>query len=319
MINNNNKKGSAHTALNSLGFKTILTQKDVTFFNVALDTDNEAFVDYNLIRKKASSSKWAQEMSNSIDSFMKNLFNFAHFKKSIHLEKLLSGLGETNHTSLGFSIGQSRGKAVGNVLKRAIQEQIEFLMQSLKQGNFTPNSFYFGLDNVGPDRTSDILVGIIKQQLIDFTIAIAKKYDLPTKSFVIPNIYNSNSGLWETGMHSLPHFKGRAIILLPKFSISDKKSGSRAFRRFMSYSFEKYIKNDSDYAALIKDPDKGLIKKEYKEFLQRNGIPEKEEFRKYIEKEPGLINEFEISYSDEIDFLSDEELEQIVNESILKL
>ncbi|WCT11014.1 hypothetical protein [Mucilaginibacter jinjuensis] len=316
---NFNKQQKANTAINSLGFTSVLTQQNVEFFNVNLDSDNEAFVDYNLIKKKAiTGDRLAKEMLSSIDSFMKNLFNFAHFQHSIKLNTLLSGLGETNHTSLGFSIRQIRGKAVGNVLKVAIQGQIEHLMESLKQGNFTPNSFYFGLDNIGADRTSDILVGIVKQQLIDFTGIIAQKYNLPTKSFSVPNVYNSTSGLWENVICDLPHFNGRSIILLPKFVISNRKFGEKAFRRFMSFAFEKYVKNDSAYADLIKNIDKGLTKKEYKEFLKRNGIPEKEEFRKFIKKISGLINDFEISYSDDIDFLSDSELELIVLESISK-
>jgi len=313
------KRINANTAINVLGFKGLLTQKNVKFFNVNLDSDNEAFVDYNLIRKKASSAdKLAIEMVKSIDSFMKNLFHFAHFKEQKKLSSLLSGLGETNPTSLGFCIGEIRGKAVGSVLKVAIQGQIEFLMQSLKQGNFTPNSFYFGLDNVGADRTSDILVSIIKQQLIDFTKIIASQYSLPTKSFVISNVYDSSNGSLGSVICDLPTYKGRSIILLPKFLISNKKSGAKAFRRFMSFAFEKYIKNDSAYSDLIQNLDKGLTKKEYKDFLKRNGIPEKEEFRKFIKRISGLINQFEITYSEEINYLSDEELEQIVNESIEK-
>lgn len=319
MGNSKSSSNDVNTALNSLGFLKNLSQEDVEFFNVVLDTDNEAFVNYNLIKKKAISDSLALEMANSIDSFMKNLFNFAHFQKSSELNTLLGGLHESNQTSLGFSFEQPKGKAVGEILKRTIQDQIEFLMETLKQGNFTPNSFYFGLDNMGPDRTSDTIVAIIKNQLLDFTEKIVNKYSLPSKQFVIDKVYNSNTGKWESRLAQLPLFKGRAIILLPKFLISDKKFGNKVFRSFLSYAFEKYIKNESCYSDFISNPEKGLTRKDLREFLKANGIPEKEEFRKHIKRVTGLINEFEISYSNEVEFLSDEDLIEIVNQATNKL
>lgn len=316
---NNKNLNSNNTVLNSLGFKTKLSQKDVSFFDVLLDTDNEGFVNYSLIKKKSTKSVLANEMIRSIDSFMINLFNYAHFKKSSKLNTLLSGLHESNQTSLGFSLEQPKGKAVGNVLKETIQEQIEFLMESLKQGNFTPNSFYFGLDNMGPDRTSDILVSIIKGQLIKFTEEIALKYSLPSKTFVVENVYNSSTGIWETTTANLPYYKGRSILLLPKFLIADKSQSSKVFRAFMSYAFEKYMKDESCYSEFISNPKKGFTRKDLRLFLKVNGIQAKEEFRKYMRKVEKLINEFEISYSDEVRFLSDSELTEIVNQAALKL
>lgn len=319
MVTTNSPRTGVNTALNSLGFNKNLSQQDVEFFDVVLDTDNEAFVDYNLIKKQALSCPLAGEMANSIDSFMKNLFSYAHFKKNNELSNLLAGLHESNQTSLGFSFQQPKGKAVGNILKETIQGQIQFLMESLKNGNFTPNSFYFGLDNMGPDRTSDVLVSIIKSQLIKFTEDVAIKYSLPTKKFVVDKVYNSNTGGWENRLATLPIHKGRAIFLLPKFLISNKKVGKKAFRSFLSFAFEKYMKNESCYATLISNPQKGLTRKDLREFLKANGIPQKEEFRKHIKRVAGLINEFEISYSEKIDFLSDNELIEIANQAANKL
>ena len=307
-----------NTVINCLGFQRSLSQEDVEFFDVLLDTDNEGFVHYSLIKKMAPSCPLAKNMVISIDSFMKNLFNYAHFKKSSKLSTLLGGLHESNQTSLGFSFKHPKGKSVGNVLKETIQEQIEFLMESLKQGNFTPNSFYFGLDNMGPDRTSDVLVSIIKNQLIDFTEEMAAKYSLPTKSYLVDNVYNPNTGLWESRVADLPTYKGRSILLLPKFLISNRNLSNRTFLAFMSFAFEKYMKNDSCYADLVSNPKKGLTRKDLTEFLKANGIPEKEEFRKYIKGVADLINEFEISYSEEVTFLSDAELSEIVTQSINK-
>lgn len=314
-----NNSSSTNTVLNSLGFKSGLSQQDVEFFDLLLDTDNEGFVNYSLIKKMSFTSPLAKEMIKSIDSFMKHLFNHAHFKKSTKLSTLLSGLHESNQTSLGFSFEQPRGKAVGNVLKETIQGQIEFLMESLRLGNFTPNSLYFGLDNMGPDRTSDVLVSIIKNQLIDFTEAMVLKYSLPHKTFVVDKVYNSSTGLWETRTASLPYYKGRSILLLPKFLIADKSQSRKAFRAFMTFAFEKYMKDESCYADFISNPKKGFTRKDLRDFLKANGIQAKEEFRKYMRSVANLINEFEISYSDEVRFLSDSELSEIVNQAASKL
>lgn len=308
-----------NTIINSLGFNKKYTQDEVEFFDLLLDTDNEGFVNHDLIKKRALTCPVAKRMNDSIDSFLKNLFDYAHFKKGAQLNKLLSGLNETNQTSLGFSFAHPKGKSVGNVLKKTLEQQMQFLMESLRQGNFTINSLYFGLDNIGPDRTSDIIVSIIKAQLIEFTTQMVAKYNLPTRTFVVSNVYDKTTGEWSDQICQLPFYKSRAIILLPKFLISNKKFSSRVFRAFMSFAFEKYMKNNSSYSSFINNPDKGLTKKEWKEFLSENGIAEKEEFRKYIRKISNIINEFEIAYSDEIDFLSNDELKEIVMQAVNKL
>jgi len=299
----------SHFQLDKKGF----TQSNVDFVNVKLDYDNLAFVDYNKILKFASPQ--TKDMKKSLDVFLNALFENVVFKKPVETRKLLKGIHESNQTRLGFSTKKPHGNSVGSVLKQLIQDNTEFIIESLKTGQFSYNTLYFGIDQVGPDRISDILVSIIKGQLIQFTVDQCLKHAIPTSSVKIKNTFNSLTKIWETKLCELPVFDGLPIIFIPKVLISTNSGLVGSYNRFLRYGFRNFVKNNTEYTFLMdaQNLDKGVKKKDYDNYLKAQHISHKDESKRWIVKNNTAIIDFESENVAVIQELTTQELEAIIN------
>ncbi|SFA57801.1 hypothetical protein SAMN04488511_1187 [Pedobacter suwonensis] len=289
------------------------SQSTVEFLNVKLEFDNLAFLDYNKVLKFAS--PLTLEMKKSLDAFLNQLFQSVVFNKPNDTRKLLKGLHESNQTRLGFSSKRPHGNSVGSVLKQLIQDNTEFVINSLKTGQFSYNTLYFGIDQVGPDRISDIIVSIIKSQLITFTQEQCTKHGIPTKAIKLRNVFNYSTKSWENGTFDLPVFDGLPIIFIPKKLISSDSGLVSSYNRFLRYGFTHFVKNNTEYAFLMdeKNKEKGVKKKDYEAYLKTAHISNKDQVKKWIISNKTAILDFESELDPHITLLSDKELEEVVN------
>jgi len=283
-----------------------LTQNDVDFFNVNLDKDNLAFLDYNRIIKH-SADPLCRSMADNFRSFLYNLFNYAAKRDIKAGLKILDGIKEYNDTRLGYSENNSKGVSIGNVMKPMFLHALAFLKEAFINDQISSNTLRYGIDGISYDRISDISVSVVIQFLIQYTVGQCKEYNILCESKRRFLVYRVRDKSWHSEDFLLPEYKGKTIIFVPKKLISSKAKAVCTFAQFMSYGFQNYSKFDPDFQHL-KRPDGKIYYKDFKEYLKKNNISRKEIARRLIESQKDVIAGFEkLRYAD-IEDLTTEEL-----------
>jgi len=241
--------------LNAQGY----TQHNVDFLDVYLGVDNPLFLDYNKII--LGNSSLHRSMKYDIDVFMRNLFQSLINTNDSDLSKLLGGLHETNATHLGMSKNIPKGNSVGDELKNEMFKNLKFLRKAFLKGNLEIDSIYFGIENIGPDRISDIVTSIIKSKLIDFTQMQCLKHGIAMHTFTMKKIFNSSNISWETKFVKLPTFDGKPVIFIPKDIVSSYGSISGTFNSFIRYGFNFFFKDSIELKKVIRGKDGNTEKK----------------------------------------------------------
>jgi hypothetical protein len=262
-----------HYGLDEQGYN----QHNVDFLDLYLGVDNLLFLDYNKILLGNSSINSLMRLD--IENFMKSMFDYLSRQQDINLSNLLAGLHETNATHLGMSKNRPMGNSVGDELKKEIFKNLKFLRRAFLNGILEIDSIYFGIENIGPDRISDIVTSIIKSRLIEFTKQQCLKHSIPTQKFVINKIFDSASLIWNTTFVDLPVYDGKPVILIPKDIVSSYGSILGTFDSFIRYGFNNFFKTSPVYKALVRGEngkkDSNLKRKEFDEYNKIKGFNKK--------------------------------------------
>lgn len=252
-------------------------QHTVDFLNLHLGVDNLLFLDYNKIL--LGNSPIHSLMRSDIEAFMKSMFDYLSRKQDANLSNLLDGLHETNATHLGMSKNKPKGNSVGDELKKEIFKNLKFLRRAFLNGILEIDSIYFGIENIGPDRISDIVTSIIKSRLIEFTKQQCLKHSIPTHRFPINKIFDSTSLTWNSSFVDLPVYDGKPVMLIPKDIVSSYGAISGTFHSFVRYGFNNFFKTSPVYKALVRgkdgETDSNLKRKEFDVYNKAKGFNKK--------------------------------------------
>jgi hypothetical protein len=306
-----------HFGLDAQGY----TQHNVEFLDLYLGIDNKLFFDYNKILQGNSTLYGA--MRADINVFMKSLFTYLANNKNSDLSILLDGLHETNATHLGLSKGKPRGKSVGNELKEKIFENLHFLKKALAKGNLEIDSIYFGIENIGPDRISDIVTSIIKSRLILFTQQQCIKHSILMHKVAVNKIFNSRTAIWESKFVELPIYQNEPVILIPKDIVSTYDGISGTFHAFVSYGFHNFFKASNKYKKLVRGKDGSLDddlkRNEFDEYNKDNGLNNKAISQKMLTEfeNNDVVNAF-FEIRKNVRILSNDELIEIIENNLRK-
>lgn len=180
-------------------------------FDAVMDSDSHYFI--NVIRLKDAKTPEFAESYKKINLYFREIaLLLSHAKeKSLHDRFYREALrkfafSEVNGINLGFS--ETRyGAAFGDVLRKAT---ISDAFDIIKAGTTQPELFHLvGLfeENVGPDRLSDMIATIIKEDIRTYTRRINSDLGItpenyPTDRFINGIVYNP--------------YKNCELLLLPK-------------------------------------------------------------------------------------------------------
>ncbi|WP_417368800.1 hypothetical protein [Flavobacterium beibuense] len=309
------KKITKEYGLNLKGYN----QYNVDFVDLYLGIDNLLFLDYNKIL--LGNTQLHKDMQKDIQAFMKSMFDFLSKNQNTKLSELLSGLHETNATYLGMSKDVPKGKSVGNELKKEILKNLKFLKKAFLNGLLEIDSIYFGIENIGPDRISDIVTSIIKMRLIEFTQQECIKYKIPTQKLPIKRIFDSSTLTWQNVFVDLPLYNNKPVIFIPKDIVSTYSSISGTFHSFIRYGFNTFFKTSKAYKILVRGKDgkldTDLKRKEFNEYNRELGINQKSISQKILTEfdNKDLVKAFS-EVRNSVNVLSDDELIEIIENSL---
>lgn len=306
-----------HYGLDAQGY----TQQNVDFLDLYLGIDNLLFLDCNKIL--LGNSPLYLAMKSDIDAFMRGMFVYLTRRQDLNLSALLEGLHETNATHLGMSKNRPQGNSVGDELKKEIFKNLLFLRRSFLNGNLEINSIYFGIENIGPDRISDIVTSIIKLRLIEFTQDQCFKHGIAMQRFAVNKIFDSNSLTWNTSFVDLPSYGGEAVIMIPKDIVSSYASISGTFSSFIRYGFNKFFKTSPVYKQLVRGKDgridTELKRKEFDEYNKTIGLNPKAISQQILTEfdNKDLVEVFE-EVRKRVYILNDDELVDLIENNVKK-
>lgn len=288
-------------------------QNQLDFIDINLHKkDNLLFIDPRLT--SYNSDKFSKEMDKYLRKYWGNLISEIKKENISQVFKLMKGLAEPKETHLGFSEKKQRGNSVGNKLKPQFIKELYKLINN-RNGHVTHlEDIEFFIDRIGEDRISDITTKIVKQVLIDFTIEECRKYNLTTQTFLQKDIWNFETGEWESKFVDLPSFDNKPIILVPKNIVRLRGGSKNIISCFYRFAIREFVLNDSKLLEEIFPTGKNgqHLSKDIK-----NHFPiSKEILGKWNNQYPKLMVDFKSAYlPNKVTCLSDEKIEMIVYET----
>lgn len=126
---------------------------------------------------------------------------------------------EVSEIALGYTQAGRRGSGVGEFLTELLIESILETPAILENGVRHVEEMQLVSVGIGPDRVSDIVANIIKRQLILYTQAQARMWDVPLKTGVpLHNIWNAEAAVWEDEYIDLPisPVDGQPLLFVPR-------------------------------------------------------------------------------------------------------
>jgi hypothetical protein len=223
--------------------KTVTTHFGITkgqiinFVDVTLEEDLEAFVCPFLIENNKA-EKIVQNVYTRLVAFFTKLnrdFIVPNDRKNGLL--FLSHLHEPNEYRLGYS-GSNKGKAVGG-------PKAESIFDSLRNNRFAKagsttitneaHNILLLVKGIGQDIMSDVIVNVCRDVFADFTRDECTRLGIKLNKSQI-DFYDDKTATWTQREAMLPFYL-RDLILLPKISVSNKRSYSNLYNWFIARNY----------------------------------------------------------------------------------
>lgn len=246
----------------------------VEFVNVPLDGDLLAFICPFLIANNRE-EEIVDRIYLQLEHFFINLNrNYVVPNDRKNGLIFLSELHEPNEYHLGYS-GTNKGKAIAN-------EKAEIIFDSLrrnklaKQGITISNEAHNILllvEGIGQDLMSDTISNVCRNIFAEFTENQCIKHKIQTFKTKV-RYYNSTTGKWESKDYNLPQYKGKRIILVPKYIVSGGRAYSTRYNYFISSHYiskdimsnKIKVKNDKIVTTIKDGTKKYIVKEIYKTY-----------------------------------------------------
>ena len=176
-------------------FNLGLTQSQLEFVDVRLDTDIPLFIDPSAL--KIMNTDWSRNCQRLISSYFRLVLENIRNGKKKKAKSLLVELSEPNETHFGHSMNQSQGRGMGQIRAIKIWEALS-KSQAVKTGLVKDlEDTVLMIDGIGPDLISDIVTNIIREPLIQYTKVMCEKYGIPMTEFRTKKLWNPDKEIWE--------------------------------------------------------------------------------------------------------------------------
>ncbi|WP_282085163.1 hypothetical protein [Aquimarina algiphila] len=249
--------------------------------NILMDKDLEAFIDpYHIANNLDSiiAKKMYIRSKGFLETLNRNYIVTNDRKNGL---VFLSHLHEANEYHLGYSV-DNKGKGIGDTKAEDVFDSLsanKFAKAGVSVTNEAHNVLLL-VKGIGQDLMSDTLANVCRDILADFTYNQCLKYEIPVFEINI-EYYNHTSKKWENKKAHLPIYKGKHIILVPKFLTSGERIYQNHYNWFVS---SNYISRDI-LSGKIKLDKSGKFISELKDGTKKAIIKNiNQEFRKPKDK-----------------------------------
>lgn len=284
----------------SKAYKIKVPQSSLDFYDCRMDVDTELFIDPVLVE-----CYW-QRVYRRIKTFFDLVYNEViqgHYTQA----KQLIVFPEVKEVCLGYTEWGVEGSGLGEELDTAV---FDLLVEKIEIASYYPRPEVFtwliyGFDR---DRLSDLVVNVIKEDLIEFTERQCNALGVPMRNSLVKHIFNFTTNSWEDRYVDLPWnhaYSGRqgiGVLLAPKEILSDGSlfySGRRLRRMFEKSIMKRkrkemkaeigkaaddkkiYVKKEEIIAEAVKNLDSiERALREIDEELKKEGCPSPYDFKK---------------------------------------
>src|SRR6266446_2877177 len=195
-------------------FKLGKRQSELDFVDIPLHTDIWLCVDPFVISQRID--VLSQQSHTTILAFFQQIVDSIRSGKTNEAQQLLMYLREPNETHLGLSRKKSKGAGIGPVQARQIYAALRD-SSAVRTGFLTSlEECELMIEGIGRDKMSDLTTNIIRAHLVNYTQEQCDLHNIPMKEVALPPIFNATTMSWESRYESLPTWKDRQILLVPK-------------------------------------------------------------------------------------------------------
>ena len=191
-------------------------------FNISVVTDLPLFIDpFLLFNSKKKEYRQLHDDIIRYLSFLKDQSTTGTVDPA--LLKAWYHFSEVKENYLGFCISGNTGRGLGSVFAQALNNNLSTLFSDFGSEKVTKGSHLEKLclikEGVGRDMISDFTTNLIKEYLLKFTQAFAKKHidkKLRREIAVSRISFNYETESWQPGIFDLPIFNESYVLLTPK-------------------------------------------------------------------------------------------------------
>lgn len=204
---------------------------ELNFLNLDINQDKKLFVDYSLIKR--NKDNFSKKCRDTVNSFIQAVKNNLELGKTKETKDLFKEMSESNEVCLGYSSGTPKGRGVGDDCAEKIADFI--IRENIYSTNQLADIFCLFSDSkifiegIKNDRTSDAVISLIKEHLIDYTLEqcslYSKEVEFETKEV---KLWDSNTFQWSLKNKKIPKIDGKNIIFVPRVIIN---KGSHNFQK----------------------------------------------------------------------------------------
>ena len=312
-----------------------LSQEGIDFIDVNLESDALLFLNPTLFGELVD-IELAKKANQQVYSFFETALKFYSTNNKKEAIKLFNQSGETNAVHLGYS-KTNKGKGAS---EKALTKLFDTVLASKVLENrvlSNPISLVLFVEDFAEDRMSDLVISILKKELVEYTLAQAALHNVPIENDEINygKYWEASTRSWRTLKNRcIKDQKGKPIIFIPKQIVS-KKFGFSAKNYLSKVIFEwrqsKHSEELSNLCKIKRDNNGKIIKvtppthstlREIeidKVYGMKRGKTKKYILDKTIDN-PGLLDQFFEQHTDEAikrngNILSDQDITSVIEET----
>lgn len=270
------------------------------WFNPQIEWDTELFID-PLLLKSIQIPEFMGSYEKIVSYFSNALQKLEDIKIPTSLKENMVNFIEVKEANLGYSYDSNDGSGLTGKTALKVMKNLK---KFVKQGLFDLQEFetIVIFDNqVDVDRISDMILNILKNNFIEYSLNIATKNKFPIKKFRQRTEFNFNTMNWEINNVDMPYIRndeGREIpvLLIPKeILVSRLNLGEENFLNWLYDSQSEFLKEKFDYNIKkdlykIKDEIKDNIVRHTRTDILKKFINDNNGISYDIEKDPEFIN-----------------------------
>lgn len=297
-----------------------LKHHEIDFLNLDTTTDTKLFIDPTKLYSNNLHPIFGKAYQK-VAHFFRTAFKLYQQNNQAKLKELFSHSQECNYIHLGLSKGKSLGKGASQEMLLKFFELVSKADDNSRKNLLTPTALSILSPKFAEDRTSDLLVSLLKKEIVEYTLEQARIHGIPisTKNYNFGEYWNSDSESWEN-LES-PYILGadnQPLLLLPKVLIT-KRYHFQVIKFIRTIIFVPYKEKLAGTFGYHKNGKAKPVPNRYleQELIKNRYLDSKSKYKQFaqdeLSKNPRQFDSFytNITQFTNSSILSDDELDEL--------